>query len=133
GITKVRKSADLAAAVSEAAAFDPKLVIEESIDCREFECAVLGNDLPEASVIGELVPSHEFYDYADKYVDQGARVIIPAELPKETAEGMRALAVKTFQAIDCSGLARVDFFLDKSGRVLVNEINTMPGFTQISM
>jgi D-alanine-D-alanine ligase len=133
GITKVRKPADLAAAVSEAASFDPKLVIEESIDCREFECAVLGNDLPEASVIGELVPSHEFYDYADKYVDQGARTIIPAELPKETAEGMRALAVKTFQAIDCSGLARVDFFLDKSGRVLVNEINTMPGFTAISM
>jgi D-alanine-D-alanine ligase len=133
GITKVSKPTDLAAAVSEAAAFDPKLVIEESIDCREFECAVLGNDMPEASVIGELVPSHEFYDYADKYVDQGARVIIPAELPKETTESMRALAVKTFQAIDCSGLARVDFFLDKSGRVLVNEINTMPGFTQISM
>ena len=133
GIGKVDRPADLAAAVNEAAAYDPKLVIEESIDCREFECAVLGNDSPDASVVGELVPSHEFYDYADKYVDQGARVIIPAQLPKETSDTMRALAIKSFQAIDCAGLARVDFFLDRAGRVLVNEINTMPGFTAISM
>jgi D-alanine-D-alanine ligase len=134
GITKVKAAAGLGAAVAEAAAYDPKIVFEEAIDGREFECAVLGNDAPEASVVGELVPSHEFYDYVDKYVDQGARVIIPAEIPAETAETMRALAVRAFRAIDCTGLARVDFFLERpTGRVLVNEINTMPGFTSISM
>jgi D-alanine-D-alanine ligase len=134
GISKVKEAADLARAVAEAAAYDPKVVIEEAIDAREFECAVLGNDAAEASVVGELVPSHEFYDYVDKYVDQGAEVIIPARVPAETSDAMRALAVRAFRAIDCSGLARVDFFLEKrSGRILVNEINTMPGFTSISM
>jgi D-alanine-D-alanine ligase len=104
------------------------------VDAREFECGILGNERPEASVVGELVPSREFYDYADKYVEQGARTVIPAELPAETAAEMRALAIRAFQAVDCSGLARVDFFLDRrSGRVLLNEINTMPGFTSISM
>jgi D-alanine-D-alanine ligase len=134
GISKVKDPAALAAAVTEAGAYDRKVVIEEAIDAREFECAVLGNDAPEPSVVGELVPSHEFYDYVDKYVDQGARVVIPAPIPSESAETMRELAVRSFRAIDCSGLARVDFFLDRaSGRVLVNEINTMPGFTTISM
>ena len=134
GISKVNDSAALATAIGEAAAYDPKVVIEEAVDAREFECGVLGNERPEASVIGELVPSREFYDYADKYVEQSARVVIPAELPAETAAEMRALAVRAFQAVDCSGLARVDFFLDRrSGRVLLNEINTMPGFTSISM
>jgi len=133
GITKVRERERLAAAVAEAAAYDAKVVIEETIPGREFECAVLGNDAPEASVVGELVPSHEFYDYADKYVDQGAQVIIPARLPAETADAMRTLALRAFRAIDCTGLARVDFFLEPAGRVLVNEINTMPGFTTISM
>ena len=134
GITKVADPRALAAAIAEAAAYDPKLVIEEGLDAREFECAILGNERPEASVIGELVPSREFYDYADKYVEQGARVVIPAELPAETATEMRALAVQAFQAVDCSGLARVDFFLDRrSGGIVLNEINTMPGFTSISM
>src|SRR5213080_3225866 len=133
GITKVKEPAGLAAAVAEAGAYDPKLVIEEAIDGREFECAVLGNDAPQASVVGELVPSREFYDYADKYVEQGAEIVIPARIPPETAEAMRALAVRAFRAVDCSGLARVDFFLGRGGRVLVNEINTMPGFTAISM
>jgi D-alanine-D-alanine ligase len=134
GITKVSDPKALAAAIAEAAAYDPKLVIEEGIDAREFECAILGNDRPDASVVGELVPSREFYDYADKYVEQGARVVIPAEVPAETAHEMRALAIRAFQAVDCSGLARVDFFLERgSGRVLLNEINTMPGFTSISM
>jgi D-alanine-D-alanine ligase len=133
GISKVREPAALAAAVAEAGAYDPKIVIEEAIEAREFECGILGNDAPEASVVGELVPSHDFYDYADKYVDQGARVIIPANIPSATAEAMRALALQAFRAVDCSGLARVDFFLDPTGRVLVNEINTMPGFTSISM
>src|SRR5438094_1930804 len=133
GITKVKEPAGLAAAVAEAGAYDPKVVIEEAIDGREFECAVLGNDAPQASVVGELVPSREFYDYADKYLEQGAEIVIPARIPAETAEAMRALAVRAFRAVDCSGLARVDFFLGRGGRVLVNEINTMPGFTAISM
>jgi D-alanine-D-alanine ligase len=134
GISKVNDSAALAAAITEAGAYDPKIVIEEGVDAREFECGVLGNESPDASVIGELVPSREFYDYADKYVEQGARVVIPAELPADTAAEMRALAIRAFQAVDCSGLARVDFFLDRrTGRVLLNEINTMPGFTSISM
>ncbi len=133
GISKVKEPAALAAALAEAGAYDPKIVVEEAIDGREFEVAVLGNDAPDASVVGELAPSHEFYDYVDKYVEQGARVIIPAALPPETAETMRALAIRSFRAVDCSGLARVDFFLARGGRVLVNEINTMPGFTEISM
>ena len=134
GISKVNDSAALAAAIAEAAAYDPKVVIEEGVDAREFECGVLGNERPEASVVGELVPSREFYDYADKYVEQGARIVIPAELPADTAAEMRALAIRAFHAVDCSGLARVDFFLDRrSGRVILNEINTMPGFTSISM
>jgi D-alanine-D-alanine ligase len=134
GISKVREPAALAAALADAGAYDPKIVVEEAIDGRELECAVLGNDEPEASVIGELVPSREFYDYEDKYVSQGAQIIIPAKLPEKTATTVRALAVRAFQVIDCAGLARVDFFLERSnGRVLVNEINTMPGFTAISM
>jgi D-alanine-D-alanine ligase len=94
---------------------------------------VLGNEAAEASVVGELVPSREFYDYVDKYVGQGARIVIPADLPPAVAEAVRAMAVRAFQAVDCSGLARVDFFLDGDGRILVNEINTLPGFTSISM
>src|SRR5437016_5804839 len=133
GVSKVRAAAQLAAGVAEAGAYDPKVVIEEAIDGREFECAVLGNDAPQASVVGELVPSREFYDYADKYVEQGARVIIPASIPPETAEAMRSIALRAFRAVDGPGLSRVDFFLERGGRVLVNEINTMPGFTAISM
>src|SRR5437870_11635970 len=133
GITKVKEPAGLAAAVAEAGAYDPKVVVEEAIDGREFECAVLGNDAPQASVVGELVPSREFYDYADKYVEQGAEIVIPARIPPETSDAMRALALRAFRAIDCSGLARVDFFLERGGRVLVNEINTMPAFTPLIM
>jgi D-alanine-D-alanine ligase len=134
GITKVKEPSGLGPAIDEAAAYDQRLIVEEAVDAREFECAVLGNDAPEASVVGELVPSHEFYDYFDKYVDQGARIIVPAALPAETVATIRALAIRAFQAIDCSGLGRVDFFLERqTGRVLVNEINTMPGFTSISM
>ena len=134
GITKVKQPARLADALAEAGAYDAKVVIEAAVRGREFECAVLGNEEPEASVIGELVPSREFYDYADKYVENGARVLIPGPLPDTTAAAMRAMAIRTFQAIDCAGLARVDFFLEQgTDRILVNEINTMPGFTAISM
>jgi D-alanine-D-alanine ligase len=133
GISKVRTADELLGAVVEAAAYDPKLVIEEAITGRELEVAVLGNDAPEVSVVGELIPSHDFYDYADKYVAQGARTLIPAPIAPECSETIRTLAARAFRAIDCSGLARVDFFLEPGGRVLVNEINTMPGFTPISM
>jgi D-alanine-D-alanine ligase len=134
GITKVKSGADLAAALAEAGAYDPKVVIEEAVTAREFECGVLGNHTPEASVVGELVPSHEFYDYADKYVDEGARAVIPAAIPPDVAAEVQRIAVEAFRAVDCAGLARVDFFFeDGSGRVLVNEINTMPGFTRSSM
>jgi D-alanine-D-alanine ligase len=103
-------------------------------DAREIECAVLGNDEPQASVPGEVVPSREFYDYEAKYLDQGSKTIIPADLPAETAENIRRLAVAAFQAIDCAGMARVDFLLARaSGQIVINEINTIPGFTTISM
>jgi D-alanine-D-alanine ligase len=134
GITKVNEPAGVAAALAEAAAFDPKVVVEEGIVARELECGVVGNDDPEASVVGELVPSREFYDYADKYVESGARTVIPAEIPAATADEVRAMAIAAFKAIDCTGLARVDFFLEAgTGRVLLNEINTLPGFTSASM
>jgi len=133
GISKVREPAALAAAIAEAGSYDPKIVIEETIVGRELECGVLGNDAPEASVVGELEPSREFYDYVDKYVGQGARITIPAALEPAVADAVRAFAIRAFQAVDCSGLARVDFFLANDGRILVNEINTMPGFTSISM
>jgi D-alanine-D-alanine ligase len=134
GISKVNGPETLAAALAEAASFDPKVIVEEGVNARELECGVVGNDTPEVSVVGEIVPSHEFYDYVDKYVDDGARTVIPANLPPQTVETVRALAIDAFRAVDCSGLARVDFFVENtSGRVLVNEINTMPGFTRSSM
>jgi D-alanine-D-alanine ligase len=134
GVAKVKAPADLAAAVADAATYDSKVIIEEAVDARELECGVLGNERAEASVVGELIPSHEFYDYVDKYVDGQARWVIPAELPGDVAETIRTLAVRAFHAIDCSGLARVDFFLERgTNHVLVNEINTMPGFTSASM
>jgi D-alanine-D-alanine ligase len=118
----------------EAASWDPKVVIEEAVRCREFECGVIGNEAPAVSVVGELVPSREFYDYYDKYVGGGTTVTIPAAVADETATTRRRLAVETFRAVDCEGLARIDFFLDRdTDRVYVNEINTMPGFTAASM
>jgi D-alanine-D-alanine ligase len=133
GISKAHDAAELGAALDGAAAYDPKVVIEEAIACREIECSVVGNGEPEASVPAEIVPSHEFYDYADKYVDAGAELLIPAPLPAIVTERIRALAAETFRAIDAAGLARVDFFLERgTDRLLVNEINTMPGCTATS-
>jgi D-alanine-D-alanine ligase len=133
GISKVKSADTLGAALAEAALYDPRVIVEQAIEAREFECGVLGNEQAEASVVGELVPSHEFYDYVDKYVEDGARIVIPAELPAEIAETIRALALRAFHAVDGSGLARVDFFLERgTNRVLVNEINTLPGFTRAS-
>jgi D-alanine-D-alanine ligase len=134
GVAKVKAADELSAALADAAAYDPKVIIEEAIDGRELECGVLGNEQAEASVVGELLPSHEFYDYVDKYVEDKVRWVIPADLPADVSEAVRTLAVRAFHAIDCSGLARVDFFLERgTGRLLLNEINTMPGFTSASM
>jgi D-alanine-D-alanine ligase len=139
GISKVHDSSELAAAMDDAAQFDRKLVIEQGVGgnkskAREIECSVLGNDNPMASVPGEIVPIKEFYDYDAKYLVEGSRPIIPAKLPKGKLKEVQRLAIAAFQAVDCAGLARVDFLMDpRSGKIYVNEINTMPGFTSISM
>ncbi|HEY7097572.1 MAG TPA: D-alanine--D-alanine ligase family protein [Terriglobales bacterium] len=139
GISKAHNSKELGPAIEEAAKFDRKIVIEQGVGgknnkAREIECSVLGNDHPEASVPGEIVPVKEFYDYGAKYLDEGSELIIPAKLKKSEIKNIQRLAVAAFQAVDCSGLARVDFLMDpKSHKVYLNEINTMPGFTSISM
>jgi len=139
GISKVRSRAELAPAMKEAARYDRKLVIEQGVGgkkrkAREIECSVLGNDKPAASIAGEIVPVTEFYDYDAKYLDEGSQLIIPAKLTKTQTKQVQQLAIKAFQAVDCSGLARVDFLMDPTSRKFyVNEINTMPGFTAISM
>jgi D-alanine-D-alanine ligase len=135
GISKVKEAAALPAAIDFAAEFDRKVVIEAAVpDAREIECAILGNDDPQASVTGEVIPSREFYDYEAKYIDDGSQIIIPADLPAKTSEEIRRLAVDAFRAIDGAGMARVDFLVSRSSRkVFVNEVNTIPGFTTISM
>jgi len=135
GISKVRTLDTLAVAVTAAFDYDVKVVIETGVDAREIECAVLGNDEPEASVPGEICPRGDFYSYEAKYVDdRGAELRIPAPLRADLTATVRALAVRVFRVLDCSGLARVDFFLERgTDRLFVNEINTLPGFTSISM
>lgn len=134
GISKVHNGRELPAAIDLAAQYDRKIVVEKAVDAREIECSVLGNDWPVASVPGEIVPVNEFYDYEAKYLREGSELIIPAKLLPRQTKRVRELAVRAFQAIDCAGMARVDFLLDrKTGKILVNEINTIPGFTSISM
>jgi D-alanine-D-alanine ligase len=139
GISKAHDRKELGPAIAEAAKFDRKIVIEEGVGgkknkAREIECAVLGNDDPKASVAGEIVPCKEFYDYDAKYLAEGSEGIIPAKLTNAEMKMVQRLAIAAFQAVDCTGLARVDFLMDpKSRRIFVNEINTMPGFTAISM
>ncbi len=135
GVSKATTADDLPGALAEAFRHDDRVVVEEAIRGREVECSVLGNETPEASAVGEiLVQGHDFYDYEAKYTDPGTRLRIPAELPPHIADAVRAAAVRAFRAIDAAGLARVDFFYDEEGdRILVNEINTMPGFTATSM
>jgi D-alanine-D-alanine ligase len=134
GVTKVKRAEDLGSAVEVALRYDDRALVEEGIDAREIECAVLGNDEPRASVPGEVVPGREFYDYDDKYREDNARFTIPADLPSEVAEEVRRLAVAVFRLAGLSGMARVDFFVERgTNRVLVNEVNTLPGFTAISM
>jgi D-alanine-D-alanine ligase len=139
GISKAHNRKELGPAIEEAARFDRKIVIEQGVGgkkekAREIECSVIGNDEPTASVPGEIVPGKEFYDYTAKYVDEGSQLIIPAKLTKAETKKVQELAVAAFQAVDCSGLARVDFLMDpKTRKIFLNEINTMPGFTSISM
>src|SRR5258706_6969709 len=134
GVTKVQGEGDLAAAIETAPRFDEKVLVERGIDAREIEVSVLGNDKPETSVPGEVVAGHEFYAYDDKYVDDKTQRVIPAKLPKEKVEEVRRLAMAAFKAIGASGFARVDFFLERgTGRLFLNAINTIPGFTNISM
>ena len=134
GIHKVASRAEFDAAVKDAFRYDTKIIVEEAIVGREIECSVLGNETPQASLPGEIIPTHEFYSYEAKYLDEaGARLEIPAKLPDETVRRVQELAVRTFQVLCCEGLARVDFFLQEDGAILVNEINTIPGFTRISM
>ena len=139
GISKAHNRKELGPAIEEAAKFDRKIVIEQGVGgkkekAREIECSVLGNDEPSASVPGEIVPGKEFYDYTAKYVDEGSQLIIPAKLTNAQTKRVQDLAIAAFKAVDCSGLARVDFLMDpKTAKIFLNEINTMPGFTAISM
>ena len=134
GVSKVHGPEELAGAMASALHHDRRVVVERNVAGRELEIAVLGNDEPIASVAGEIVPAGEFYSYEAKYVDDDSELIIPAELPAGTLDEMRAIAVQAFLALDLAGLARVDFFLEHgNGRLLLNEVNTLPGFTSISM
>jgi len=139
GISKVRDAKELGPALDLAAGYDRKIILEQAVGgkkkkAREIECSVLGNDDPEASVPGEIVPVKEFYDYAAKYLEEGSELLIPAKLSKAAAKQVQQLAIAAFKAVDCAGLARVDFLLDPdSEKLYLNEINTMPGFTAISM
>ncbi|WP_027092487.1 D-alanine--D-alanine ligase [Cohnella thermotolerans] len=134
GISKARNRDELAAAVEQAFRYDRKVIVEEFIDAREIEVSVLGNDEPRASVPGEIVSSNEFYDYKAKYTDGKSVMVIPADLPPETAQAVREMAIRAFLAIDGSGLCRADFFLRRSdGALFINEVNTLPGFTPFSM
>jgi len=135
GISKAKHAAELRDAITLAAEFDRKIVVEAAVpNAREIECAVLGNDDPEASLPGEVIPSREFYDYEAKYLDNASKTVVPAKLTKKQTSEVRRLAVEAFKAVDCAGMARVDFLLaGDSGVIYLNEVNTIPGFTTISM
>jgi D-alanine-D-alanine ligase len=135
GITKAHNRKELHAAIETASGYDRKVIVEQGVaGVREIECAVLGNDDPEASVLGEIIPSNEFYDYDAKYVDGKSQAVIPAKLPRSVVNRVRKLAIEAFRVLDCAGMSRVDFFVTKkSGKIFLNEINTIPGFTSISM
>jgi D-alanine-D-alanine ligase len=134
GISKVKTPDALAAALDAAFTHDSKALVEQGVAARELECGVLGNDAPEASVVGEVIPSHEFYDFEAKYLDDALKLEIPAQVPREARDRVRELSLRAFKALDCEGFARVDFFYEEAtGRVLLNEVNTIPGFTPKSM
>ncbi|HIX65831.1 MAG TPA: D-alanine--D-alanine ligase [Candidatus Anaerotruncus excrementipullorum] len=134
GVSKVKSAGELRPALEKAFAYDRKVLVERAIVGHEVECAVLGNyEDAIAATVGEIVPHHEFYDYEGKYLDDSTDLYIPARLPEETIQLVRRTAVKAFAAMECTGLARVDFFVQADGSVLINELNTIPGFTSISM
>jgi D-alanine-D-alanine ligase len=134
GVTKVKAPGDLAAALDLAFQYDEWALVEEAVTAREIECAVLGNLEPRPSVVGEIIPKAEFYDYDDKYSGDGAELVIPADLPADVSDAARALAVEAFTVLRAEGFARVDFFYEEHGRgLLLNEVNTIPGFTPFSM
>ncbi len=134
GVSKVCSRSDLYEGILDAARYDRRVLIEQGINAREIEVSVLGNDAPMASVPGEIIPSDDFYSYRAKYLDETSQLIIPAELPETVADALRAYAVRIFQAVDCAGMARVDFLLERdTNEIFVSEINTIPGFTRISM
>ena len=134
GISKVHNKAEFVKALDSAFLYDSKVVIEEYVKGKEIECSVLGNEKPIASICGEIIPNHEFYSYEAKYLDDnGAILSIPAKIPKALMCKVQALAVKTYKVLCCEGMARVDFFLKENGEIYINEINTIPGFTSISM
>ena len=134
GVSKARNRKELEKALETAADYDRKIIVEKAVAAREIECAVLGNDDPIASLPGEVIPAGEFYDYSAKYIEDTARLLVPAPLTPAQVKRVQSLAVQAFQAVECAGMARVDFFLEKkTGRIYVNEINTIPGFTAISM
>jgi D-alanine-D-alanine ligase len=134
GVHKAKNRAELQAGLADAVCYDRKIIVEHGLDAREIEVSVLGNDDPIASVPGEIIPSREFYSYAAKYLDNSSRLIIPAPLSQEHTELIQQLAIMAFRALDCAGLARCDMLLERAtGEVFVNELNTMPGFTSISM
>lgn len=134
GISKAKSCEELIAAIELASRFDRKIIVERGIHGREFECSVLGNDDPVAAVPCEILPSREFYDYEDKYLLEKAQTVVPADLPSCETEEIRRLAVACYRAVDCEGMARVDFLMEESsGKIFINEINTIPGFTSISM
>ncbi|MDF2633559.1 MAG: D-alanine--D-alanine ligase [Pelosinus sp.] len=134
GISKVKNKEEFLAAIKEAFSFDNKILIEEYIEGQEIECGILGNEFPIASAVGGIIPQQEFYSYEAKYIDEkGATIQIPADIPQELVILVQELAIKAFQVLCCEGMARVDFFLTKENKILINEINTIPGFTKISM
>jgi D-alanine-D-alanine ligase len=133
GVSKVHSREDLGEAMRAAFEMDRKILVEEAVAGREVDCGVLGNDDPQASPVGEVITSGEFYDYSAKYLDDSARIVAPAELPAETAAAVQESAVQAFRALDCSGFARIDFLLPSDGAPVVNEINTLPGFRPVSM
>ncbi len=134
GIGKVKRVEEMGPALRNAAQYDAKVLVEQAIDAREIEVAVLGNNAPEASVAGEIVPKTEWYDYESKYVDEATELVVPAELSAEQSDEMRALAIRSFQILEGAGLARVDFFLEReTDRIYLNEVNSLPGFTDVSM
>ncbi len=134
GIYKVKSPGDLNSALKKAFRYDRKIIVEEEIKGRELECAVIGGyEKAQALGVGEVIPCNEFYDYKAKYIDEGSRTVIPAPVGQSVTDRVMAMAVEAFEALDCFGLARVDFFLDEANNIYLNEINTMPGFTSISM